>query len=1062
MHTASIGPARRASARRRAAFTTTALASLIAGAYAQQPPAAPAAPASAASAAASAAQVISVTGYRGSLAQSAQAKRDAIGLSETVVAEEMGKFPDANIAESLARMPGVTVTREITGEGLQIQIRGLGSSFTRVLLNGAPVASASTGRTDAQSANREVDLDFLPTELFTRVTVNKSPTASMLEGGAAGVVDMRSARPFDKRGTRGAVDVQMTKNEPAAKWGNKGSVLGSTTFGETFGVLAGVSWAQNKVRTTGFETIGWTNANLSAAQGGSLGAARNTTGGGNWTIPTNVPTNAANGVGGAAGTLLTANTGQPITEALLLQLNPGANIGQIDNGLIPRLGREMVAEGSRDRVNGILSLEWRPTDALDFYLDSVVGKKHNKIERSDMNWVGRNGSAVPVNLQFDRSDCSNGCVVTKGTFSNAQWFLEYRPYEETTDFYGANPGFEWRINDKFTLDGQANFTKSKFHRESPTVLVNTPLGGGFTVDYDNSSGTPQIRSNLSLNDPANFVWAGGRVNVQEEKREAETKGLRFNLSWGDNAFSVKGGAAYDDVYRRITSLNNDAAWQNAVCGNNLNVYLPGPNTTNPGGCNGAVNTGQSTAQFTGYGTGYTAGATTPLAFQGSLIPQANLRNYLSPNGRGWVGLDWGRFRNDSQYDRYSDNAPISTGSTNTGTNPGYIQEKVTSFYGEVNGRTDFIGNTLRYNAGLRRVHTEQIFGTLISTADPRNAAQTLADGGRFPNIITEELTTTKYDNTLPSASVAWNLAPSVISRLSASRSMTRPNPQDLRRTQLQFSDPSASQGTLTNSDLKPYLSDNVDMAVEWYTGREGYVAASLFRKDIQAFTAAQNTNMSFGSLGQYNVNYQNITQQQRDALHVRAGLGVAPGTVVTDPAQLAQINAQSVIVTQQVNSPALLKIKGLELTWQQPLTVLPIPGFGFSANYTFINQKATNNSGFIATGVPEYTTNITLYYEQGGFMFRVSQAFSKGSQQTNSPQNGITAANLFGDDYSQVDLAARADLGKLMGWKQNIELTLDVSNVGRAKQRSYFQFPNATFTEYKPGATYLLGMRATF
>lgn len=1033
---------------RRAAFATTLLAGLIAQAYAQTAPATP-----------PATETITITGYRGSLAQSALAKREAIGLSETVVAEEMGKFPDANIAESLARIPGVTVGREITGEGLSIQIRGLGSSFTRVLLNGAPVASASTGRTDAQSANREVDLDFLPTELFTRLTVSKSPTAGMTEGGAAGVVDMRTARPFDKRGTRGSVNIQAVKNEPADKWGHKGAAIGSMTFGETFGVLGGVAWSQNKVKTTGFETIGWTNANLSAAQRTS--GTLNGTGGGNWTIPATVPANAATGVTGSAAALLTP--GATINEALLLQLNPGANIGQIDNGIIPRLGRDMVAEGSRDRVNGILSVEWRPTDSLDFYLDTVVGKKRNQIERSDMNWVGRFGAAIPIGLQFDRSDCTNGCVVTKGTFANAQWFLEYRPYDEKTEFVGTNPGFEWRISERLTLDGQANYTKSEFHRESPTVLVITPGSSGFTVDYDNSSGTPVIRSNRSLNDPANFGWAGGRVNVQEEKREAETKGLRFNLNWGDQKFSVKGGAAYDDVYRRITSLNNDAAWQNAVCGNQLNVTLPAPNTTNPGGCNGANTPGAATT-YPGYGSGYTAGQTTPIAFLGSLIPQANLRNYLSPNDRGWVGLDWNRFRTDSEYDRYSDNAPASTNSTNTGTNPGFIQEKVSSVYAEVNGRTQLAGNLLRYNAGVRQVETEQIFGTLISTADPRNAAQNgnpaLADGARYPNVLTEELTTTKYSNTLPSVSLAYNLAPSVVSRLSGSRSMTRPNPQDLRRTQLQFSDPSAGQATLTNSDLKPYVSDNVDMGLEWYTGREGYLAMSLFKKDIQAFTAAQNTVMSFGSLAQYNWTFATLTQQQRDALAQRAGL---PAGIVTPTAQQqALIDAQTVVVTQQVNSPALLKVKGLELTWQQPLTILPIPGFGFSANYTFINQKATNNSGFIAVGVPEWTSNVTAYYEQGGFMLRVSRTFSKGAQQTNSPQNGITAAQLYGDDYSQVDIAARVDLHTLLGWKNPLQLTLDVWNATRSKQRSYFQFPNATFTEYTPGATYLLGLRASF
>ena len=144
---------------------------------------------------------IVVTGYRASLQSATNAKRQSVGFTDSIFAEDIGKFPDTNIAESLNRVPGVIIGREITGEGLQVAIRGLGTSFTRVLLNNAPVAIASTGRTDAQSTNREVDLDLLPTELFTRLTVSKSPTAEMLEGGAAGTVNMRSARPFDHPGT---------------------------------------------------------------------------------------------------------------------------------------------------------------------------------------------------------------------------------------------------------------------------------------------------------------------------------------------------------------------------------------------------------------------------------------------------------------------------------------------------------------------------------------------------------------------------------------------------------------------------------------------------------------------------------------------------------------------------------------------------------------------------------------------------------------------------------------------------------------------------------------------
>ena len=96
----------------------------------------------------------------------------------------------------------------------------------------------------------------------------------------------------------------------------------------------------NKVKTTGFETIGWTNANLSAAQyGGDTG--RNNTGGGNWTIPATVPVNAGNGL----------TTGATIDQAFLLANNPGLTIQQIDNALIPRLGRPMEEIGTKDRYN---------------------------------------------------------------------------------------------------------------------------------------------------------------------------------------------------------------------------------------------------------------------------------------------------------------------------------------------------------------------------------------------------------------------------------------------------------------------------------------------------------------------------------------------------------------------------------------------------------------------------------------------------------------------------------------------------------------------------------------
>ena len=104
-------------------------------------------------------EAVTVTGYAASLQKATDAKRDSTNFTDTVFAEDIGKFPDSNIAESLNRIPGVTISREIDGEGVNASIRGLGTSFTKVTLNGANVAVASTGATDTANANREVDLN---------------------------------------------------------------------------------------------------------------------------------------------------------------------------------------------------------------------------------------------------------------------------------------------------------------------------------------------------------------------------------------------------------------------------------------------------------------------------------------------------------------------------------------------------------------------------------------------------------------------------------------------------------------------------------------------------------------------------------------------------------------------------------------------------------------------------------------------------------------------------------------------------------------------------------------
>nr|WP_317892472.1 TonB-dependent receptor [uncultured Sphingomonas sp.] len=995
---------------------------------------------------------IVVTGYRASLESQTNAKRNSIGFTDSIFAEDIGKFPDTNIAESVNRIPGVTISREVTGEGANVAIRGLGTNFTRVLLNGAPVAVASV-RFDAQSTNREVDLDLLPTELFTQLTVSKSPTASQIEGGAAGTVNLRSARPFDNPKPYISYGLQGSKVSSADKWGYRGYALASATFGD-FGILVGGAAVKNRFRVDGFETIGWTNPNLTAAQSSS--PTRNNTGGGNWTIPGTVPVNAGNGL----------TPGAVIDQAFLLANNPGATIEQLDNGLLPRLGRPRTEVGERTRYNGLVSLEWRPSDALHFYVDGMYAKRDTDFQRSAMNWAVRNGAAIPLNTTYDKSDCSDGCTVTSGTFANSQFFLEYRPYKDRQDYWGVNPGMEFVVNDFIKGDLQANYTKSTFRRESPTVLVITPPNSGVTVNYTNDGGIPDISTNIDLNDPTNFGWAGGgRLNLNGEERETETKGVRGSLLFGDESrFSVRVGAAYDDTSRRITPFDNTNPWQAAVCGNNPNVVLPGPNRQPV--CDGANLPGTVAPPgyptYPGYGTGFSAGAP-PLSYGGSLVPTAAVPGFLMPTGTGFVTVDWNKFKNATGYEELLAGA-TETGSGSSGANGGLIREKVTGTFVEMNGVFDVRdGDTLRLNGGIRYVRTDQRVGGRTTIPNPLNVRGGVTcpgtsptfelDGSCYPTIVNFARTQRLYSNFLPSASIAYSFGDKAVARASISRTMTRPDPNQLLPG-ASFTSPSADVGTLGNNELDPYLSDNIDLGFEYYTGGEGVIAFAAFRKSITGFTVNGLTTVPFSTLAPFGITFASLTAAQQQALIDRAGpAGIRPEEV---PIQ----------IQQQVNADGKLKVNGLEFQVTQPLDfvtrLVGVEGFGVQVNLTLIDQRGEGTVPPVALGVSPTTYTLTGYYEGNGLSARLTYTYNEGSVNSGLNQNGIPEAAIIGRNYGQLDFSGNIDLGKILGNDYLPTIVVNVININKEAQSSYFQFPNATFNEYNPGRTVLVGVRGRF
>src|SRR5450830_963431 len=177
------------------------------------------------------AQRVVVTGLRASLESALNAKRSENSIVDVIKAEDIGKFPDTTLAESLQRVPGVAIDRD-AGEGRSITVRGLGQDFTRVRINGIE-GLATTGGTDSSGGTnrgRGFDFNVFASELFSALTVRKSSSADVDEGSLGATVDLQTLRPFDLRGFNATVALKGKYNDGSEKTDPRAAFMVSNTF----------------------------------------------------------------------------------------------------------------------------------------------------------------------------------------------------------------------------------------------------------------------------------------------------------------------------------------------------------------------------------------------------------------------------------------------------------------------------------------------------------------------------------------------------------------------------------------------------------------------------------------------------------------------------------------------------------------------------------------------------------------------------------------------------------------------------------------------------------------
>jgi len=197
---------------------------------------------------------VTVTGIRRSIEDAIAVKRDATSIVETISAEDIGKLPDISIAESLARLPGLSAQR-VNGQAQQISIRGTSGDLSTALLNGREQVSTS--------ANRTVEYDQYPSELINAVTVYKTSDASLVGQGLSGTVNLQTIKPLSLRERVVTLNVRGEKNSQgklSTGSKDKGSRISASYvdqfLGRTLGVAVGYARADQAERVEAIRDLG--------------------------------------------------------------------------------------------------------------------------------------------------------------------------------------------------------------------------------------------------------------------------------------------------------------------------------------------------------------------------------------------------------------------------------------------------------------------------------------------------------------------------------------------------------------------------------------------------------------------------------------------------------------------------------------------------------------------------------------------------------------------------------------------------------------------------------------
>jgi iron complex outermembrane recepter protein len=753
-------------------------------------------------------ETIIVTGIRGSLQRDLDIKRNALGIVDGITSEDTGKFPDANLATALMRIPGVTVNRAVTsmngintttGEPTEITVRGFGPTFNETLFEGRKISSGVS--------DRAFDFSALNSDLVQEVNVLKSPDPSLSAGAIGATINIKYPKPLDYPGLRLAASASTTYAPEEGRFTPNGNILFSQSFAhDRIGILLAGAYAETKSRSNEATVWGWEGAYLDPCQ--------------------------FKGATAACTATRTPDTSRPVWYIQ-------------DYGLYQIHNWQM-------RENALAVLQWMPTNALLVTLNGNFSRNDLK-ERQYSYAIWNNAGEmreietapdgtitnfVRLNTPTDFDGQLNEQVLQSNDLGiNLRWFVNQRLSliaDADSALSSLNPGGQYG---DYSVDvGYGPATPEGINGNDIGIAVSQ--GGGHVLPAYTSFGPNGERSRFL--DPA---LIGSHVVVLMSQRNRNTVNqAKLEGRWEGDGFTVAAGFQYVANHMKLVNYQNFAnnQWQ-AYAGYGAasqNYYATGDAAGLPAGVALPASlfaNSFSTANFISGWKG--AGALPPhiLAFD----PVAVVK-YLEGLGDPATpttipGFNWGCCN------------PTYHGRFVVGADPAsfqHVYEDNYAGYAVITGKAAVFGLPLRYLAGLRSEYTDLTstgigrLPTALAVMPSDHTAYLVSYGA-----ATEVSNKHDYQYLLPNLDLNLEAAENLLLRLSASRTLTRP-PLNFISPVLSLT-ASERVGSLVatggNPGLMPYLSNNLDFSAEWYYAPNSYLSLNSYLKNVSNFIVSGTT-----------------------------------------------------------------------------------------------------------------------------------------------------------------------------------------------------------------------------